>query len=82
MIAVGFTANLNAQIEYRTTDGFFLQNKSTYRSEHSNELMPMLPSSYNSIYDFDATGNNNTPLGTGLLLLTGMAMTYSMKKKK
>ncbi len=80
IIAIGFTANLNAQ-EYRTTDGFFQSSKSTYRSEHQTELMPLLPTSYNSLYDYDATTTDQVPLGSGLLVLTGLAMIYSRKKK-
>ncbi len=84
IIAIGFISNLNAQIEYenKSSDGFFYTNKSDYRSEHQNELMPLLPNSYNSLYDYDATDpNQEVPLGSGLLLLTGLAMVYAKKKK-
>jgi hypothetical protein len=80
MVIVGLAANLNAQ-----SDGFFNNSKSGYRSENSNELLPMLPKTYNSLNDYDATGktpDEPAPLGSGLLILTGLAVAYSRKKKE
>ena len=84
MVLVGLAANLNAQAD-KKTDGFFNNSKSGYRSENSNELLPMLPKTYNSLNDYDATGktpDEPAPLGSGLLILTGLAVAYSRRKKE
>lgn len=81
----GFLANLNAQTQYKTTDGFFSDTRSIYRNEKQNDLMPILPNTYNSLNDFDATGATPdvpAPLGSGLLILTGLAIAYSRRKKE
>ena len=85
IVLSGFLANLNAQTQYKTTDGFFGETRSIYRNGNQNDLMPLLPNTYNSLNDFDATGatpDTPAPLGSGLLILTGLAIAYSKRKKE
>lgn len=72
IFALGFGMGLNAQ-----SDGFFTSNYNEHRSG-SDEwgTLPTLPSSHG--YGLDS---NAAPLGSGLLLLGGMAFLYAKRKK-
>ena len=74
IIAIGFGMNLSAQ-----SDGFFFNsNYSEYREENNEwGTMPLLPNEHGTQYDFAA----EAPLGSGLLLLGGMALAYGIRKK-
>ena len=74
IIAIGFGLNLSAQ-----SDGFFFNsNYSEYREENNEwGTMPLLPNEHGTQYDFAA----EAPLGSGLLLLGGMALAYGIRKK-
>lgn len=75
IIALGFGLNLSAQ----KSDGFFSNgNYSEYREDSWVADMPLLPTSHGYGYDYDA----NAPLGTGLLLLGGMAIGYAALRKR
>ena len=71
-VALGLSANAQS-------DGFFSSGRySEYREDSWAENMPILPVQHGSTYDFAA----EAPLGSGLLLLGGMALAYGMRKKK
>ena len=74
IIAIGFGVNLSAQ-----SDGFFFNsNYSEYREENNEwGTMPLLPNQHGTQYDFAA----EAPLGSGLLLLGGLALAYGIRKK-
>ena len=74
VFAIGFGLNLSAQ-----SDGFFFNsNYSEYREENNEwGTMPLLPNEHGTQYDFAA----EAPLGSGLLLLGGMALAYGIRKK-
>ncbi len=76
IFALIFGLNLSAQ-----SDGFFSYNNiDNNRNGNSDwSIVPSLPSSHG--FDFDQSANNNTPLGSGLLLLGGMAVFYARRKK-
>ena len=74
VFAIGFGLNLSAQ-----SDGFFSNsNYSEYREEnHEWGNMPVLPTQHGTQWDFAA----EAPLGSGLLLLGGLALAYGLRKK-
>lgn len=85
LVLIGFLSNINAQEQNydSNTDGFFYDFKFKFRTEQQSEILPMLPDGYNCLTDFDATDPNQpVPLGSGLLILTGLALTYSRRKKE
>lgn len=88
IILLGFLSNINAQeeqdIDVNTyTDGFFFDFKFKYRTEYQSEILPMLPDGYNYLFDVDASGpGNEVPLGSGLFIMTGMALAYSIRRKE
>lgn len=75
IIAIGFGLNLSAQ-----SDGFFKNNNySEYREENLEwGNMPVLPNQHGTQYDFAA----EAPLGSGLLLLGGLALGYAAMRKR
>ena len=73
IFTIAFMMNLNAQ----GRDGFFTYNKvEELRTENNWSIMPMLPASHGFEYDYDASA----PLGSGLLILGGLALAYLRKK--
>lgn len=74
IIALGFGLNLSAQ-----SDGFFNNsNYAEYREVNTEwETMPLLPNQHGAQHDFTA----EAPLGSGLLLLGGLALAYGLRKK-
>ena len=74
IFAIGFGMSLNAQ-----SDGFFSYNTIDSNRGGSSEwgAIPTLPSTHG--LDFDQ--NANAPVGSGLLLLGGMAVLYARRKK-
>ena len=69
-VALGLSASAQS-------DGFFSSSYSEYREESWAQNMPILPGQHGMEYDFTA----EAPLGSGLLLLGGMALAYGMRKK-
>ena len=69
-VALGLSANAQS-------DGFFSNSYSEYREDSWAQNMPVLPGQHGTQYDFAA----EAPLGSGLLLLGGMALAYGMRKK-
>ena len=70
-VILGLGAGVNAQ-----SDAFFTQNFSDYRDVTSIDAStPRIP-------DHGLATNQNAPLGTGLLLLTGMGLGYAVLRKK
>ncbi len=82
-IMISICASLSAQTGYRpfenSNDGFFDPNSNTltYRSEDDNaNQLPVLPR-------IGTTCNQRAPIGSGVLLLTGLGIGYlTLKKKK
>lgn len=70
-VTLGLCSNsLNAQ-----SDGFFNSNSNTFEYRNSDEELPVLPR-FGTDYDQKA------PIGSGLLILTGLGLGYlSMRKK-
>ena len=59
------------------SDGFFTYNSyEEERTENEWSIMPALPATHGICDDYDAV-----PLGSGLLLLGGMAVFYARRKK-
>ena len=84
-VLFGFISNISAQEQNydNNTDGFFYDFKFKFRTEQQSEILPMLPDGYNYLTDFNAVDPNQpVPLGSGLLILTGLALTYSRRKKE
>ena len=76
IFAIAFGMNVNAQ-----NDGFFSSgNYSEYRSNQEiwGQDMPVLPGQHGVNYDFAA---EQAPVGSGLLLLGGLAIFYAKRKK-
>lgn len=73
IFALAFTMNLSAQ-----NDGFFSSDYTDYREEEVYEwgTMPALPEQHGGLCDYSAV-----PLGSGLLLLGGLALAYGLHKK-
>ena len=80
-VALGLSASAQiGQYSQSQTDGFFANNDYTeYRESPFGDIMPLLPTSHGFEYDADA---ESVPVGSGLLLLGGMALAYGMRKKK
>lgn len=80
MIAISLSAN--AQYFGNTqTDGFFYSEESQdyYRmGSASNDYNPVFP----RIPDMGVYSDQDAPLGSGLLLLTGIGLVYALKRKK
>lgn len=75
IFAIAFGMNVNAQ-----NDGFFSSgNYTEYRdnTEVWGQELPILPGQHGVDYDFAA----EAPLGSGLLLLGGLALAYSIRKR-
>lgn len=62
------------------SDGFFAYSDFDNYRGGSDEwgALPTLPASHNLNYDYEA---NPAPLGSGLLLLGGMAILYARRRK-
>ncbi len=74
IFAFGLCMSLNAQ-----KDSFFTyHNSEEYRGGSSEwGTLPTLPASHG--FDFDVNGE--APLGSGLLLLGGLALAYGLRKR-
>ena len=75
IFALGLGMSLNAQ-----SDGFFTSSYSDYREENWSSTMPSLPGFHGGLDDYQSTPV--APLGSGLLLLAGLGITYASTKKK
>ncbi len=65
---------------YSFTDGFFSQDKMSKRATSDDwGTMPLLPKTHGYHYDYPA---QETPVGSGLLLLAGMGLGYAIRKRK
>ena len=76
IFAIGLGMSLSAQ-----NDGFFSSGSySEYRSNQEiwGQDMPVLPGQHGVNYDFAA---EQAPVGSGLLLLGGLAIFYAKRKK-
>ena len=73
-LILGLNIYTNAQ-----SDGFFLYNNGC-RGDYDNEWseLIMLPPSHGLDYNYPA---DNVPLGTGLLIMTGMGVVYLIRRK-
>lgn len=75
IIALGFGMSLNAQ-----KDSFFTYNNINQRNDatwvDSNDV-PIVPLSHG-----DSTDQSSVSVGNALLLLTGFALTYCVKKRE
>ena len=70
-VALGLSASAQS-------DGFFSSGRySEYREDSWAQNMPVLPGQHGTQYDFAA----EAPLGSGLLLLGGLALAYGIRKK-
>lgn len=69
--------SLNAQ-----SDGFFTSSYSEYREDISWDVenMPLLPGSHGYLGDYDCV--TPVPLGSGLLILSGLACLWMKSKEK
>jgi LPXTG-motif cell wall-anchored protein len=78
ILAIALFAAVSASAQ---NDGFFSYKNYDEENRTNNEwsTLPTLPSTHG--LDFDQSANNNTPLGSGLLLLGGMAVFYARRKK-
>ena len=78
ILAIALFAAVSASAQ---SDGFFSYKNYNEENRTNNEwgTLPTLPSTHG--LDFDQSANNNTPLGSGLLLLGGMAVFYARHKK-
>ena len=78
ILAIALFAAVSASAQ---SDGFFSYKNFGEENRTNNEwgTLPTLPSTHG--IDFDQSANNNTPLGSGLLLLGGMAVFYARRKK-
>ena len=75
ILAIALFAAVSANAQ---SDGFFTYNIGEgNRTENSWGTMPNLPASHGLGEDFDA----NAPLGSGLLILGGMAVLYASRKR-
>ena len=84
IFAIGFGLNLNAQAQYKQqqsglSDGFFTSNYSEYREDDWAGNMPLLPREHGSDQDYDA---EETPIGSGLLILAGLGLGYATLRRK
>ena len=70
VLAVGLGFNLSAQ-----NDGFFTYSNYDNRQDSEWGEMPGLPHSYG------LTDNQSAPLGSGFLILGGLALGYAVRKK-
>ena len=76
ILAIALFAAVSANAQ---SDGFFSSgsNYKEYRENVWAENMPVLPDQHGVTYDFSA----EAPLGSGLLVLTGLGLAYAMRKK-
>ena len=75
IFALGLGMSLNAQ-----SDRFFTSSYSDYREENWSSTMPSLPGFHGGLDDFQSTPD--APIGSGLLLLVGLGITYASTKNK
>ena len=78
ILAIALFAAVSASAQ---SDGFFSYKNFDEENRTNNEwsTLPTLPSTHG--IDYDQSASNNTPLGSGLLLLGGMAVFYARRKK-
>ena len=74
IFALGLGMSLNAQ-----SDGFFMSNYSEYREMEEWGNLPNLPGSHGYINDYSCV-EQETPLGSGLLILGALALGYRKLK--
>ena len=77
ILAIALFAAFSANAQ---SDGFFSGgNYSEYREDvnWAQQSMPALPGQHGTQYDFAA----EAPIGSGLLLLGGLALAYGMRKR-
>ena len=75
ILAIALFAAVGANAQ---SDGFFTyHNIEEHRTGNDWGVMPTLPATHGFGDDFDA----NAPLGSGLLLLGGLAIIYAKRKK-
>lgn len=79
VFAIGFEMNLSAQFTSQS-DGFFTPNYQELRSGNANDDNPM--GAMPRMIGHGKTTDQDAPLGSGLLLLSGMALAYGLKKKE
>ena len=72
VFALGFGMSLNAQ---SYSDGFFKYNN--VEEQRTNESWGSMP----AMIGHGIEGDQSAPLGSGLLLLGGMAVLYARRKK-
>ena len=72
VIALGFGLNLSAQ-----SDGFFTSSYSNYEQNREANPMGDMPALIGHGFGAD----QSAPIGSGLLLLGGMALAYGLRKK-
>lgn len=74
MLIVGLSMNVNAQ-----SDGFF-RYQYEYREEDDEwNMLIVLPNEHGLDYNYPA---DSAPIGTGLLLLSGMGLAYANCRKR
>lgn len=79
LFAIGFGMNVNAQ-----SDGFFASSYSEYREGGSEiaDLFGATPSMIGHGFTIDQDGDiQDTPVGSGLLVLAGLGLAYAIRKK-
>lgn len=73
VLGIGFGASAQS-------DGFFSERQSAYRIyDEEEEILPALPYSHNLLEHQPAKA---VPVGSGLLLLTGMGLGYAALRKR
>ncbi len=75
IVALSFGMNLYAQ-----NDGFFKSSYTEYREDDIWNELPGLPNQYGVYGDYDAI--EPAPIGSGLLLLTGLGLYYLNRRRK
>lgn len=83
-LAIGLGLNLNAQSQHNGfSDGFFTSNYSEYREGETEwGTMPLLPRTHGSGFDYSAAETMPAPIGSGLLILTGLGLGYASLRRK
>lgn len=77
-----FAMDVNVQAQDRATDGFFHTNYELYRDNSDWGTMPLLPRTHGYHYDYDAEDPVSVPIGSGLVLLGAMGISYLVVRKK
>ncbi len=71
---------LGVKLNAQKTDGFFTTNYIEYREEN-NEWgeMPLLPNEHGTNIDYKAY--QEAPIGSGLAILAGLGLAYTMRRR-